>query len=818
MAFFVDVILPLPVEKLFTYALSEEEAGIVQTGMRLAVPFGKSKIYAALAYSLHEVPPRFYEAKPIHSVLDEAPIVNAVQLKHWFWIAEYYMCTPGEVFKAGVPGALLLSSETVIYRNDAFSGDPASLEKDEAAVYNFLQQKPMVSVRETGDIIRRKNVFPLLERLLRKNIIHIKEEITETYQPKLIKHLRLHPRFTSDAALHQLLDELNRAPRQREIVFTLLSLSAAQPHIPAKEVRKRAKASRAAVKALIDKEVLEEYTLQTDRVGHPDIPTESSKTLSPPQETALRQIRENFKSRPTVLLHGVTSSGKTELYVKLIEEYLNAAPDTQILYLLPEIAITQQLIERLRQYFGKKISVYHSKYSANERVEIWNKCLGNSPESQIVIGTRSALFLPFTKLGLILVDEEHETSFKQFDPAPRYHARDSAIVLAGMHQAKVLLGSATPAVESYYNAETGKYGLVTLEERYGEVSLPQISLVNLRETYRKKQMKGHFSDPLIKAIQQVAEAGEQAILFQNRRGYAPVVSCNVCGHAPQCINCDITLTYHKHNNQLRCHYCGYHIALQKACLACGSTDLDILGFGTEQIEAELRQLFPDLPAGRMDLDTTRGKFGYEKIITAFEQQEIRILVGTQMLTKGLDFNRVSLVGILNADMLLNFPDFRAHERAFQLMLQVAGRAGRRATQGKVIIQTYHPLHPVLQQVVAHDYRGMYENQRNERQQYRYPPFFRLIRITLQHKEYHKLNESAGWLARSLRNSFGGLVLGPESPPVSRIKNKYIKHILVKIPQEQSVSRTKHIIKRIAVSFNAIAAYRSVRLIFNVDNY
>lgn len=818
MQFFVDVILPIPVERLFTYVLSEEEAKQLRPGIRLAVPFGKSRIYAALTYNIHHTPPSFYEAKPIHSILDDIPVVTDTQLKHWFWIAAYYMCTIGEVFKAAVPNALLLGSETIIHRNDAFDPENNPLKKDETQLYTLLQQQAVLKVNEISKTINRKNVLPLLERALKKQLIHIKEELTEHYRPKLIKHLKLHARFTSDAALQHLLDQLNRAPKQREAILTLFSLAATKKHVKTKTVREKANVSGTTIKTLLDKEILEEYTLQTDRIQYPETVTESPGMLNSHQQTALEDIKEAFNMHHTVLLHGVTSSGKTEVYVKLIEEQMATNPHKQILYLLPEIAITQQLIGRLRRYFGQKISVYHSKYSANERVELWNNRLKNTNKSQIVIGTRSALFLPFSALGLIIVDEEHETSFKQFDPAPRYHARDSAVVLAGLHGAKVLLGSATPAIESYYNAKIGKYGFATIKERYGSVQLPEITLVNLREKQKKKQMKGHFSDQLVTAIQKALAADEQVILFQNRRGYAPILTCNVCGHSPQCIHCDVSLTYHKHNNQLRCHYCGYHIALQQTCLACGSTDLDTKGFGTEQIETELKQLFPDSKVARMDLDTTRGKFGYEKIISAFEQQEIHMLVGTQMLTKGLDFNNVSLVGIMNADALFNFPDFRAHERSFQLLLQVAGRAGRRAKRGQVIIQTYTPGHSILQQVMTNDYEGMYKNQLNERRHYRYPPFFRLIKVTLKHKNYNNVNEGAEWMGRSLRNTFGNHVLGPEFPPIARIKNNYIKHILVKIPREQSVKKTKQILKRVAVSFHAIAAYRSVRLIFNVDNY
>ena len=499
----------------------------------------------------------------------------------------------------------------------------------------------------------------------------------------------------------------------------------------------------------------------------------------------------------------------------MIEECIRSGK--QALYLLPEIALTTQLISRLQDYFGENVSVYHSKYNIQERVEVWNNVLAKKPKAQIVIGARSALFLPYSDLGLIIVDEEHEGSFKQFDPAPRYHARDAAIVLANLHKSNILLGSATPSIESFYNARTGKYGYAEIRHRYGNVLMPEIELVDLKEHTRKKRMKGHFSERLLEEIKETLDAGEQVILFQNRRGYAPIVECTTCGHSPQCSNCDVSLTFHQYKKQLRCHYCGYHMALPESCQACGSFTLDTKGFGTEQVEKELETLFPETKTWRMDLDTTRGKHGYEKIITAFEQQEMDILVGTQMLTKGLDFRNVSLVGIMNADSLLNFPDYRAHERCFQLLTQVAGRAGRTKKQGKVIIQSYNPYHQILKQVATNDYQGMFKEQLYEREQYKYPPQNRIIRITFKHKEYNRLNEAAEWFAQALRNALGINVLGPEYPPIARIRNQFLKNVMVKIPQNQSLPKTKTVIKRIEKSFNAVSQYRSVRVIYNVDH-
>jgi len=527
------------------------------------------------------------------------------------------------------------------------------------------------------------------------------------------------------------------------------------------------------------------------------------------------EIRNAFSNNKTTLLKGVTSSGKTEVYVKLIEECLSNGK--QALYLLPEIALTTQLIGRLQEYFGEKIAIYHSKYNVQERVEVWNNVLVAKPKAQIVIGARSALYLPFKKLGLVIVDEEHESSFKQFDPAPRYHARDAAIVLGNLHKANVLLGSATPSIESYYNAQIGKYGFAQINRRFGNVLMPQMELVDIKEAVRKKRMKGRFSERLFLEIEETLALGNQIILFQNRRGFAPILECMTCGNTPQCPNCDVSLTYHKFKNQLRCHYCSHHSALPESCLACGSPDLDTKGFGTEQIEIEVKELFPNARVGRMDLDTTRGKYGYEKIITAFEKQELDILVGTQMLTKGLDFRNVNLVGVMNADALLNFPDYRAHEKTFQLLTQVSGRAGRTKTQGRVIIQTYNPYHQILKQVTTGDYESMYAEQFYEREQYKYPPVNRIIKVTFKHKNYATLNEAANWFSSALRTNFGGTVLGPEFPPVARIRNQYLKHILIKVHKKQSLTTNKTNIRRIEKSFRSIAKYRSVRLIYNVDH-
>ncbi|WP_419211789.1 replication restart helicase PriA [Maribacter sp. X9] len=817
MANFINVILPIPLERLFTYSITEEEAKLLQTGMRVAVPFGKSKIYTGIVYSIHQTPPQAYEAKEIHELLDDYPIVTQVQLKHWEWIASYYMCSLGEVVRSALPGAFLLESETLVLRNREFEMDENELQDDEFLVFEALQHQSILKVNEVAAIVERKNVLPILQRLLEKKVILLKEEVYEQYKPKLVRYVKLGSPYTSDEKLEELLNELTRAPKQSQVVLTLFQLQGrTKKPIKVSELEKSSNSSKAVIKSLVDKQILEEYYIKTDRVSY-DGNSENldSKDLNEYQKHALTDIKASFAQAKVTLLKGVTSSGKTEVYVKLIEECMEKG--LQTLYLLPEIALTTQLISRLQEYFGDKIAIYHSKYNVQERVEVWQNVLQAKSKAQLVIGARSALYLPFSKLGLVIVDEEHESSFKQFDPAPRYHARDAAVVLGNLHEANVLLGSATPSVESYHNAQIGKYGYTEITRRFGNVLMPDMELVDIKEAARKKRMKGHFSERLLLEMEDTLLAGDQIILFQNRRGFAPLLECLTCGHTPQCPNCDVSLTYHQFRNQLRCHYCGHHSALPEVCIACGSPELDTKGFGTEQIETEVSSLFPEAKVGRMDLDTTRGKHGYEKIITAFEQQELDILVGTQMLTKGLDFRNVNLVGVMNADSLLNFPDYRAHERTYQLLTQVSGRAGRTKKRGKVIIQTYNPYHQILKQVTTGDYEGMYAEQLYEREQYKYPPVNRIIKVTFKHKNYTILNEAADWFSGALRTNFGGTVLGPEYPPVARIRNQYLKHILIKVSTVQSLAQTKSNIKRIEKSFNAISLYRSVRVIYNVDH-
>ena len=830
MNFFIEVILPLSLPKTFTYRVSENEFAFIKKGMRVAVPFGKSKIYTALVIDLHREEPTLYEAKEIDQILDERPIVNELQINHWFWISSYYMCNIGDVYRGALPSALLLESETIISQNNETFVNESSLSDDEFLIYEALQSQSSLKIQNIIDIVNKKTVLPVIQKLINKNIISLQEEIQEEYKPKLVKYIRLHDQYQKEENLIALLDSI-KSEKRKNLVLQYFQLQARERQpISVKQLTETAQTSAAIVKALIDKQIFEEYFIKEDRVNFEKNKVENEFSLSVAQQTAFDEIVKSFGEKDVTLLHGVTSSGKTEIYTKLIENYI--ALGKQVLYLLPEIALTTQLVSRLTKHFGNKVAVFHSKYSNNERVEVWHQVLNSSDKAQVVIGARSALFLPFNNLGLIIVDEEHEQTFKQQDPAPRYHARDAAIVLANFHNttranseatgelggAKVLLGSATPSIETYYNANSEKFGLVILKERFGKVPMPEIELVDLKDSYFRKKMKGHFSSTLIDEITEAFANNEQVILFQNRRGFSPVLECMTCGHVPQCPQCDVSLTYHKYKNQLRCHYCGYSMAKPSNCHVCSSVDLETKGFGTEQIELELAELFPQKNIKRMDQDTTRGKYSFEKIIDSFKNREIDVLVGTQMLAKGLDFDNVSLVGIMNADNMLYHPDFRAFERSFQMMTQVAGRSGRAEKRGKVIIQTYNPLHNIIQQVTNNDYEGMYKEQLYERKIYYYPPFYRLIKLTLKHRDFEKLKEGSFWLYQVLQQNLTIPVLGPEEPAIGRIRNEYIRTILIKIPGETSLQGTKKTIQKILNSFDLVSQYRTIKVTVNVDFY
>ncbi|HET6224946.1 MAG TPA: primosomal protein N' [Bacteroidia bacterium] len=825
--YFVDVILPLAVPNLYTYRVPYELNESIAIGKRVVVQFGKGKLYTALIRLIHENPPKQYTAKYLDSVLDEQPIVNLFQFELWDWMSSYYMCTIGEVMVAALPGALRLASETKVVMNPSFEKQGTALSDKEYLIIDALEVRNVLSLSDVSEIIEQQTVYLIIKSLIEKGAILIQEELKEKFKPKIETFVRLTAFADAEENLKTVFSDLEkRAVKQLEVLIAYINSSKRYTK-ERQEVKKSmilhaVPGGEGAINALVKKNIFELYEVEVGRFSK-NFHENKISSLNELQQQVFQNIQQQFgwlaadkiPAKDVVLLHGVTSSGKTEIYVKLIEQMLTQGK--QVLYLLPEIALTAQIINRLQKYFGNIVGVYHSKFNEHERVEIWNTVLKKKDQQfQLIIGARSALFLPFSNLGLVIVDEEHDTSYKQYDPAPRYNARDAAIYLAHIHKAKTLLGSATPSLESYYNAQEGKYGLAELQQRFGGVKMPEIVIADVKEATQKKLMKSHFSPLLLDTISLALEKKEQVILFQNRRGFAPQLECNTCAWVPQCVNCDVSLTYHKASNQLRCHYCGYAVKPPDKCAACGDTDLKMKGFGTEKVEEELAIFYPNAKLMRMDLDTTRSKFAHQHIIQDFEERNIDILVGTQMVTKGLDFDNVSVVGILNADSMLNFPDFRSFERSFHLMAQVSGRAGRKDKQGKVIIQTHNPEHSIIQEVIANDYLGMYTAQLLDRKNFNYPPFYRLIELTVIHKDQNMVNDAAKDLANALRKRFGNRVLGPEFPIVSRIRNLYHKNILIKLEREASVVTAKKIITDLLTQFKASNAYKSVRMQVDVD--
>ncbi len=757
--------------------------------------------------------------------MDEQPLVNEFQFKFWEWIAAYYMSTEGEVMNAALPSAYKLASESKVLLSPTFIPDHDRLDEHEFKITEALLAKKRLTIDEIGKTLGFQNVLPFLKKMIEKKMLIMEEELQDGFKPKKEKVVRLSEKFKSEESLQQLMDELGkRAFKQLELIMTYLSLSAVlsgeEKEVMKATLMKKADAGQAAYKSLVDKGVFEEFEKVISRLEENQLSGELSKLeLTKHQTGAYAQIKTCFNNHNVVLLHGVTSGGKTELYINLIKETI--AEGKQVLYLLPEIALTTQIISRLKKYFGNEVGIYHSRYSKNERAEVWNNIIGldDSDEKnqyKIILGPRSAIFLPFINLGLIIVDEEHDYSYKQFDPAPRYNARDSAIYLATLHNAKVLLGSATPAIESYYNAKTGKYALVEVTERFGGLKMPKIEVVDMRDEKRRRLLRSHFSSVLLSQMKKSLENNQQIILFQNRRGFSLRLECEQCNFIPVCRNCDVTLTYHKHSDLLKCHYCGYSTTIPPICPDCGSTYLKMQGFGTEKVEEELSFLLTEAKIDRMDLDSTRSKNAYHRIISDFENRKTDILTGTQMVTKGLDFDNVHVVGILSGDNMLSFPDFRAHERSFQLMAQVSGRAGRKFQQGKVIIQAWQPEHPIIKLVVNHDYQGMYQSQLREREQFKYPPFYRMILIKLKHKKPDVLNEAAKAFGIELRSKFGKWVIGPEFPLVARVRNYYIKQIILKSPRNTKQTAVKEKILESYESFRKAGKHRSVIVQFDVD--
>ncbi|MBI1222565.1 MAG: primosomal protein N' [Bacteroidetes bacterium] len=810
---FAEVILPFSLPNTYTYRVPREWNELTQVGKRVVVPFGKKKFYSGMVAHISSYPPKGYEAKYLHSVLDDEALIDPIHLKFWSWMASYYLCNLGDVMSAALPSGLKLASESLLMPDPEADLTNTPLSDTELTIMDSLLKKEVMSITEVQENTGIKNVFPIIKSLYLKGLVYTGEEMKERYKPKLRTFIQLQPEFQNNSALKELLDYLEkRAPKQADVVLKYLAVNALYGWQDKLQLQKSQDISPAAIKTLIEKGVFLQEERRVDRLD-----TTSEKTLiyslNTEQEKAKQQIKEFWESKEVVLLHGITGSGKSFIYFDLIREALDAGK--QILYLLPEIALTVQLVGKLRAIFKEDVFISHSRFNENERVEVFQKVASGEP--CVVIGARSSVFLPFKNLGLVVVDEEHDASFKQYDPAPRYQGRDAAILLASLFKSPVILGSATPSLESYYNARNGKYGLVQLKDRFGEAHLPFIDLVDLGEMKRKGKMRQSFSQVLLDRIEYSIKSDRQAILFQNRKGYVPIILCNQCGWTLKCISCDISMTYYKSSDMMRCNYCGYSKRPVKACPTCGSEHLEMSGFGTEMIEEELHLIHPEYRISRFDQSSIRGKHAHHRIVHEFEDREIDILVGTQMLAKGLDFEGVDLVGVIHADQLLNFPHFRSYERAFQLLTQVSGRAGRRREPGNVIIQTYKTDHPVLQDVINHDYERFFQGELGDRDRFQYPPFTKLIEVQLKSMDLNLLEEASALLAHQFKGLLGNRVLGPETPYVSKIRNFHIRKMLIKLERDKiSHLKVKQDLRLILEEFHTQKKFRAVRVQFDVD--
>jgi primosomal protein N' (replication factor Y) (superfamily II helicase) len=820
---YADIILPLSVGSSYTYSVPDDKAEGVLPGMAVIVQFGRKKLYSGVIRRLHHFKNITGPAKDILYIQDDIPVVNESQFRLWEWISSYYMCSIGEVCNAALPSGFKLESETGLIPLDKLP-DADDLDEKERYLHGIVSSAKKITLQKLQKAYPERDFMNLLRSLINKGYLQKEEKIREKFKPKKLKLIKLVPETGEKAGIEKLLSALKNAKAKARILSTFLELSDADGNL-SPGIEKGLLLKKQGVSAAVLNNMVKQGIFEIIEIAVPDAPppfthVEGPVKLNPKQGNALEGIKKSFTVNDVVLLHGVTSGGKTEIYIHLIKE--TVALGKQVLYLMPEIALTAQMVVRLKAVFGNRVAVYHSKYTGSERMHLWKDLLhtdrNNDEKISIILGARSAVFLPFTRLGLVIVDEEHENSYKQFDPAPRYHARDTAIILAGFHGAKVLLGTATPSVDTYYNCEKGKYGKVELNERYMDIKLPEVIVVNTRDARRKKAMHSHFSDVLIKNVAEALEKHEQVILFQNRRGYATYLECQNCGYIPVCRKCDVTLTYHKAGNRLQCHYCGQSQRLPQKCPLCGNEGLLMKGYGTEQIEDEIPLFFPGARTGRLDYDTAKKRESYETLLERFEKNEFDILVGTQMVTKGLHFDHVKVVGIMSADSLLNFPDFRSYERSFQQMAQVSGRAGRKKEQGKVIIQTADDKHPVLKYVISNDYRAFYEEQIAERRIFSYPPFSRLIRITLRHREREILDKAAGKLALSLQEFLKDKVIGPEYPMIERIKDLYQKNLLIKADKDNKLPAVKQSVKEEINALLKTPPFRSVQVITDVDPY
>jgi primosomal protein N' (replication factor Y) (superfamily II helicase) len=818
---FADVILPLALPRLYTYRIPYELNNAIKVGARVIVQFGKKKILTAIVSKIHTDAPSIYTAKYIIELLDEEPLLNTFQLQLYQWMAEYYMCSLGEVMNAALPSGLKLTSESKIQLNPDFNREDLLFSEKEELIINVLKSKDSLTYDEVAVILGQKSINLIIKSLLAKEKIILYEEVKEKYIPKKIKKIRLANQFESKAKLQELFNLLEKKPKQTEVVLKYLKQV---PVFTNAELNQngldkssfvKILESPSALDTLVKNRIFEEFNIQISRFGEEDMTKVIGEVhLTNAQQEAKQQTLELFKTKEVVLLHGITGSGKTEVFIELIKNAMEGG--SQVLYLLPEIALTTQIVARLQKVFGDKMGVYHSKFSDNERVDVWKGIM--SGRFSFIVGVRSSVFLPFDNLGLIIIDEEHETSYKQYDPAPRYHARDTSILLAKLHNAKTILGSATPSIESYYNANSGKWGMVKMTSRFGNAQLPEIILVDTRRAKKLKIMRNDFSEDLIFELKNCLQRKEQAILFQNRRGYAPYLSCEACAHIPKCENCSVSLTFHMHTNDLHCHYCGHFEKVPATCPACGLAKIKAVGFGTEKLEDDIKLFLPEANVQRMDLDTTRKKNSYQKILSEFESGKTNILVGTQMISKGLDFDKVSLVGIFDADRMIHFPDFRSYERSFQMLTQVSGRAGRREKTGKVIIQTSDTEQSILQKVIKNDYDGLYREEILEREKFHYPPFTRMIKVTFKDPEKTKAEKGAGELAAALTRELGSKrILGPEAPVIDRIRNYFLMDIFIKLERDKiNLKAVKDIIMRVNQEFLLEKEYKSSWIVVDVD--
>lgn len=810
----------MPLPRTFTYAVPEKLESGIQRGSRVLVPFGRKKFYTGIVVGTHENAPTEFEAKEIADLLDNTPIVKYPQLKLWNWVADYYLCSIGEVMKAALPAGLKVESETALRINpDYEESSDGELNERERIILDYISSRDKVLVNEISKATGFKNVESTVNSLIEKDAVFVSENVITTYRPKTVTCIDFACDADDNETPKTYFDLVRGAKKQEKILLAFFDLShrlqrGKHQEVYKDDLLKRADATQVILKAMEKKGIFRIYKKSINRFPIPTTVSASLPNLSLAQDVAYHAIFDSFKQHDITLLRGITASGKTEIYINIIQQYLQAGK--QILYLVPEIALTTQLTKRLGNAFGDILIIYHSKFSDNERVDVWKRLL-SSERPYIIIGARSSVFLPFSNLGLVIVDEEHEASFKQYDPAPRYNARNVAMILARMHGAKTLLGSATPSIETYYNATTGKYGLVELTERYGDAGLPNVQIVDMKSERKKKLVTGPFSSILLGHVKKSLAEGFQSILFQNRRGYSPCIECSECAWIPKCTNCDVSLTYHKHNNMLICHHCGFSLPLPQLCPSCGQPSIKIIGYGTERIEDDIESYLPDAKVLRMDLDTTRNKNSYEEIINKFSSGQAQVLVGTQMVTKGLDFARVKVVGVINADSMINFPNFRANERAFNMLEQVAGRAGRKSEDGIVVIQTSNPDNPIIIDVINHDYLSHYNREIEERQQFAYPPFTKIINIFIKHRDSDSVMELSVRYSMMLRQVFGKRVLGPESPIVSRIQNLYIKQITLKMENSASMPKVKAILRDIYENMiNADSRMKSAILYYDVD--